>query len=373
MPINRLMVEDFRNLHGVDLHVAQGANFITGENGSGKTSILEVIYTLATGRSFRSRKFRNLIAYHRQSFQLFAELSFSGLVHRLGVSRQKDGTSQFKLDGTSVASAGELAAMLPCQVIDSHSFDLLEGGPGDRRAFIDWLVFHVKPSFRTLWSDYVRCLKHRNSLLRSDKIPDAEIAIWDRALAELGESIDVLRKEVLNEFEPISRDYLSHCDFIEAGRFDMTYQPGWDSSRPLVEQIEEHRERDRSLGYTSLGPHKADIRFTFNKRPLAELFSRGQQKSVVAAFYLAQLKTFHINSGRECVLLLDDLPAELDRTNLERVCHWVSDLADVQVFLTGISLESIASSWPDRSGSRIGMFHVKQGQVTEHSCQWSKP
>lgn len=376
MPINRLVVEDFRNLHSVDLRLATRINFIVGENGSGKTSILEVLYTLATGRSFRTRKFKNLIAYHSSSFQLFAEFSLADLAHRLGVMRHSDGSSLFKLDGSPVASAGELATLLPCQVIDSHSFDLLEGGPGERRAFIDWLVFHVKPTFRKVWGEYMRCLKHRNSLLRSDKMPRSEFSIWDKTLAELGEVIDGLRREVIEDFEPVSRSYLSQCDFVEQGQLEISYLPGWDSTRPLLDQLDERYQRDVAVGYTSLGPHKADIRFTFNKKPLAELFSRGQQKSVIAAFYLAQLNVFLAKSGGECILLLDDLPAELDEANLHRVCDWISELQRVQTFITGIDLEAISRSWPTSVDSTTGdykLFHVKQGQATEQPCQWSKP
>src|SRR5690606_37850358 len=100
------------------------------------------------------------------------------LHHRLGVTRQRDGTSTFKLDGSLIYSAGDLAALLPCRVIDSHSFQLLEGGPAERRAFLDWLVFHVKPNFRGIWSDYERCLKQRNSLLRSDRIQRPDLMVW---------------------------------------------------------------------------------------------------------------------------------------------------------------------------------------------------
>jgi DNA replication and repair protein RecF len=376
VPINRLVVEDFRNLHSVDLRLATRINFIVGENGSGKTSILEVLYTLATGRSFRTRKFKNLIAYHSSSFQLFAEFSLADLAHRLGVMRHSDGDSLFKLDGSPVASAAELAALLPCQVIDSHSFDLLEGGPGERRAFIDWLVFHVKPTFRKVWGEYVRCLKHRNSLLRSDKMPRSEFSIWDKTLAELGEVIDGLRREVIEDFEPVSRSYLSQCNFVEQGQLEISYLPGWDSTRPLLDQLEERYLRDVAVGHTSLGPHKADIRFTFNKKPLAELFSRGQQKSVIAAFYLAQLNVFLAKRGDECILLLDDLPAEFDETNLHRVCDWISELQRVQTFITGIDLEAILRSWPTSVDNTTGdykLFHVKQGQATEQPCQWSKP
>lgn len=374
MPIIRLVAEDFRNLQSVDFCPGSRVNFISGENGSGKTSVLEVIYTLATGRSFRTRKFKNLIAYRGSSFQLFAELMFEGLHRRLGVARGKDGSSVFKLDGDPVSSAVELAALLPCQVLNSRSFELLEGGPAERRAFVDWLVFHVKPNFRRAWSEYARCLKHRNAMLRSDKMPRSEFAVWNSALANLGEEIDEYRRQMIDELLPVSRNYLLECEFVERGNFEMHYMPGWDRNRPLLDQLEEHHQKDVALGYTNLGPHKSDIRFIFNKKPLVELFSRGQQKAVVAALYLAQLKVFHSNSARDCLLLLDDLPAELDNGNIQRLCRWIQELSNVQTFITGIELESISNLWPANVGSDGSkkMFHVKQGQMQEQPSQWSK-
>lgn len=375
MPITRLVAEDFRNLQSVDVAPGSQLNLISGENGSGKTSLLEVIYTLAVGRSFRTRKFKNLIAYQSSSFQLFAELMLEGVPRRLGVARAKDGSSIFKLDNESVASAVELATLLPCQVINSRSFGLLEGGPAERRAFIDWLVFHVKPKFKKAWSEYARCLKHRNAMLRSDKMAASEFAIWNKTLAALGEEIDDYRQQMILEFVPVSRDYLAECNFVESGNFEMHYAPGWDKGRPLLEQLEEHYQRDVALGYTNIGPHKSDIRFLFNKKPLVEVFSRGQQKAVVAALHLAQLKVFHSSGARDCLLLLDDLPAELDEGNLQRLCRWIRGLSNVQTFITGIELDALAKLWHSDVANNDGinkMFHVKQGQIQEQSCQWSK-
>jgi DNA replication and repair protein RecF len=373
MPITRLIAEGFRNLHSVDFRPAPNVNFVSGENGSGKTSILEVIYTLATGRSFRTRRFKNLISYQSSNFQVFAELELAGVNRRLGVSRGEDGASLFKLDGTPVSSAAELATLLPCQVLNSQSFALLEGGPAERRAYIDWLVFHVKPRFRRTWAEYTRCLKQRNAMLRSDRTPRSEFTVWNRALAELGEEIDLYRQQVIEDVEPVGKEYLSECEFVRGGDFEMRYQAGWDRSRSLLEQIEDRHERDMAVGHTSLGPHKGDIRFVFNKKPLVELFSRGQQKAVVSALYLAQLKVFHSSSGRDCLLLLDDLPSELDDRNIERLCRWVQQLTNVQTFVTGIELEPISNLWSATSvsGNSKKMFHVKQGQVLEQPCQWS--
>lgn len=372
MPITRLVAENFRNLVSVDIEPGKRLNLISGLNGSGKTSVLEVIYTLATGRSFRTRKFKNLVAYERTSFQAFTELSLNANQHRLGVLRKTDGTSLFKFDGQLVSSAAELATLLPCQVINSHSFELLEGGPAERRAFIDWLVFHVKPRFRQAWCEYQRCLKHRNAILRSVGQAESELVVWDKTLAALGEEIDAHRQDVISRLLPKAQAYLSSCEFVETGDFSMRYLAGWDQNRSLLGELSAHRERDLLLGYTSVGPHKADIRFLFNKKPLTELFSRGQQKAVVAALFLAQLQVFVDELDQGCILLLDDLPAELDEENLAQVCRWIHELPGLQIFITGIELHLISRVWPAVGDCvQEKLFHVKQGQITEQPCQWS--
>jgi DNA replication and repair protein RecF len=366
MPITRLVVGDFRNLNQVDLRPGARVSFVHGANGSGKTSLLEAISTLALGRSFRTRKFRNLIAYDRPELQLFCEFQQEGFPQKLGAVRMRDGSSFFKLNDGPVSSAAELAAVLPCQLINSQSFSLLEGGPGERRHFLDWLVFHVKPEFRRWWAEYSRCLKQRNSLLRSDNMQSLGLEVWNQALAEAGERIDQLRCETLEFLLIQAGELMSECDFISGGTLSMVYQPGWNKDLPLIRQLESHVGRDLSMGHTGLGPHKADIKVTFNNKPAAEMFSRGQLKSLIGALYVAQIRVFQRYNTRSCLLLVDDLPAEVDQENLQRLCGWLSKLDNVQIFITGIDLESTLSHWPTTMEKKL--FHVKQGQINEQQA-----
>ena len=368
MPLKRLLLDDFRNLHKVELHPALELNFVEGENGSGKTSILEAISTIAVGRSFRTRKYRNIIHYEKNQFALFAEVLQQQSHFSLGVSRHRSGKSQFKLNGAAISSAGDLAEVLPFQVINSHSFQLLEGGPSERRRFLDWMVFHVKHSYRQLWSDYMRCLKQRNSLLRSDKIDGFGWTIWDSTLSDIAEKIDQLRTEVVAAYLPLLNEYLSRCDFVKEGQLSVDYERGWPKDTMLNDVLYDLREKERKQGFTGAGPHKADIRIRFNRKDVAELFSRGQQKAVITAMYMAQLKVFKNKNNKDCVLLIDDLPAELDHKNQERLCKWIAEQQRVQTFITGIELKPIIDNWPvPLSAEAYKMFHVKHGQVTERS------
>ena len=145
MTLNRLLIQNLRNLEGVDIAPSAQVNLIFGENGSGKTSLLEAVNLLALGRSFRSHKHKQLIKYHQPSFTVFGRVKIEdGSDVPIGINRTFEGEASFKANGIIVPSAAELATYLPVQVINSETFLLLEGSPKVRRQFIDWLVFHVE-------------------------------------------------------------------------------------------------------------------------------------------------------------------------------------------------------------------------------------
>jgi len=364
MPITRLTVGNFRNLKNADLTFDR-VSFIYGDNGSGKTSLLEAISTLSLGRSFRTRKFRNLIAHDQHELHLFCEFVQEGAQQRLGAVRKRDGTSTFKIDSTPIVSAADLASLLPCQLIDSHSFKLLEGGPGERRHFLDWLVFHVKPDFRRWWAEYRRCLQQRNSLLRSDRMQALDLAGWNLPLATSGERIDHLRREALEYLMEEANVLLQECRFTLDGDLTVTFDAGWDRTQPLLQQLEGEVQRDVGFGYTGVGPHRADIKFVFNRKPVAEVFSRGQLKTMIAALYVAQIRVFRRFNPRNCILLIDDLPSELDQNSLQLLCKWLSATPNLQIFITSVDLRTTLSNWPHKD---YKLFHVKQGQITEQQA-----
>lgn len=231
---------------------------------------------------------------------------------------------------------------------------------------MDWMVFHVKHSYRRVWADYTRCLKQRNSMLRSGKIDPLDCQIWDDTLSVLSEQIDSMRAEVLELYLPELDSYLTQCGFVSLGSFSVDYQRGWAANRTLREELAETRGKEAKLGFTTVGPHKADIKIRLNRKDVSELFSRGQQKAVITAMYMAQLNVFKNKNDRDCVLLIDDLPAELDRAAQQMLSGWVARLDRVQTFITGIDLEPIIKAWPTPLlEGACKMFHVKHGQVTE--------
>lgn len=360
MLVQRLSVRHFRNLQALDLQFSPSINLIYGANGSGKTSLLEAIATLSLARSFRTHKFRNLVQTGETAFTVFGRLlDEEGGTLPVGIQRSLSGEVVIKRGGERCYSAAELSRLLPLRIIDGHSFQLLEGAAGLRRQYLDWLVFHVEPSFLQVWRDYEKCLKQRNVLLRHGKIDRLSLGPWDDKLARLGERITELRLGVFESLRPLMAELLGET--VQAWGLEMRFAAGWDQAQSLAELLNETRQRDGDLGYTRQGPHRSDLKLLVEKRPAVDVLSRGQQKLVICALLVAQGQLLRRRTGRRTVYLIDDLPAELDESLRSRVARWLAGM-NSQVFVTGIEARSLRQAWPEDEGE-IAMFHVKHGTV----------
>jgi len=363
MTLKRLLIQNLRNLNSVDIQPSDRVNLIYGENGSGKTSVLEAINVLALGRSFRSHKHKPLISNGQNAFTVFGKvLADDGADVPIGINRQMDGTASFKANGTLVSSAAVLASYLPVQVINSDTFLLLEGSPKVRRQFIDWLVFHVEHKFFQVWKDCQRSLKHRNSLLRRDRIDPFELSTWDQELVLHTEQLHQYRAACFELFKTTFYELLQ--EFINVDGIAIGYYRGWDKDKTYAEVLNGSFERDHQQGYTHMGSHRADLRITVNGQNAAEILSRGQQKLLVCALKIAQGYVFSRMTGRKTLYLIDDLPAELDEKHRELLTRWLSVMA-TQVFITGVERQTLLLSWAHQPEMAIKMFHVEHGCVTE--------
>ncbi|HSC66820.1 MAG TPA: DNA replication/repair protein RecF, partial [Cellvibrio sp.] len=334
MTLRRLFIQNLRNLEEVDFLPSSQVNLIYGENGSGKTSILEAINLLALGRSFRSHKHKPLINHNQQSFTVFGRVhTDDGSDVPIGINRNLNGAASFKANGVLVPSAADLASYLPVQVINSDTFLLLEGSPKVRRQFIDWLVFHVEPNFFPAWKGLQRCLKHRNSLLRRDRIDPFELTSWDQELIGLTNKIHEFRNECVAQFQATFSELLT--EFISIDGLELVYVRGWATDKNYDDVLMADFERDKRQGYTHAGSHRADLKITVNGVDAAEVLSRGQQKLLVCALKIAQGYVFTRITGRKSIYLVDDLPAELDEKHRNLLVHWL-DTMDTQVFITGV-------------------------------------
>jgi DNA replication and repair protein RecF len=364
MSIEKLSLTNFRNITDVNITLHPKLNVIYGSNASGKTSLLESCYFISTGRSFRSRRIENIIKRDSISteFILFGNLKDSSSGHNIfnvGIKKSTVLPTQIRLNKESIRSASQLAKLSPTILIDPISFELLNGSPTQRRQFLDWGVFHVEPTFGLNWNNYINCLKQRNSLLRNAKIDQILLKIWDNKLSELGELIHNERNSYFDKFQQRLVQYLNYFSINE--KIKVSYYKGWDKTKNFSDALVQSRDRDLERKFTQVGPHRADIKVSIYGQAVCETLSRGQQKLFIFAMYLAQMQTLFDIYNKNTVVLIDDVTAELDDSNLQLVFKKLSAL-DAQVIVTALNdsfLDKIR-----RDNTAYKMFHVEHGKIT---------
>ncbi|MGJ7903007.1 DNA replication/repair protein RecF [Lysobacter sp. 1R34A] len=362
MHVTRLEARGFRRFAEVSLLPAPGINLITGENGAGKTSLLEALHLMAYGRSFRGRVRDGLIRAGDTALEVFVEWQEARREPRRKAGLRHSGQEWVgRLDGASVSQLGELCAALAVVSFEPGSHSLITGAGEIRRRYLDWGLFHVEPDFTPLWRRYTRALKQRNALLKA-RARDGQLDAWDHELAEAGEPLTRRRHQYLDELQPkFSALAAELAPGLGSVRLD--YLSGWRRDEfPLADALLLARERDQLAGYTSVGPHRADWRIAFGGLPGREALSRGQAKLTALCALLAQAEHHAAIRGEWPVVALDDLASELDRNHQQRVLERLL-ASKAQVFITGTDPP------PALASMRVELtrFHVEHGQLGELS------
>ena len=253
--------------------------------------------------------------------------------------------------------ASDLVGYLPLVVIHQECHQIFSHGPRYRRRFLDWGMFHVEHSFLPVWRRYIRALKQRNASLQHGAL--SQQGLWDKELQETAEHIHGLRKRYVTHFTKLFEEYTGRLLQGDAP-ITLDYEPGWRTEEALSSILSRTHSRDKVLGYTQQGPHRADLRVKVSGRPVQEVISRGQQKLLIYAMYLTQAGIYQQQLARPCTILADDICAELDNTRLTELMNLIEDLG-VQAFITTVDRYTEIG----RGGVDQKMFHVEHGQVKE--------
>jgi DNA replication and repair protein RecF len=373
MRLTRLQVSNVRRLTEVCLRPGPGINLITGDNGAGKTSLLEALHLLAYGRSFRGRVRDGLIRTGAEAVEVFAEWreDINGRTRRAGL-RHSGHRWEGRLDGEAVSQLGELCAALAVVTFEPGSHALVTGGGEPRRRLVDWGLFHVEQAsrdasgqgsdFLALWRRYARALKQRNALLKA-RVRDNQLEAWDHELAEAGEPLTRRRQAYLDALEPLLQTMAAELA-PSLGLPRLAFQPGWGRDNlSLADALLVARDRDLANGFTSVGPHRADWRIDYAALPNRETLSRGQAKLSALAILLAQAEQHASACGEWPVMALDDLGAELDRNHQARVLRRLID-SGAQVFITGTEAPTALF---ELRATETAMFHVEHGGFDQNS------
>jgi len=368
--LTTLKLQHFRNIDQACLEFSDGLNLIVGDNAAGKTAIIEALWTLASGRSFRTAKPQQLIQFEHPELVIFCQLIEQQQTLNLGLSRHADHVT-LKCNGETLKTQAEMSAHLPLQLLTPESHRLLEEGPKARRQFMDWGCFHQFKAFLPAWRQYQRVLKQRNHALKK-QLPDQQIQLWDEPLIEAAGKIYEMRSDYIEQLTPFVKEFCQALMPELKATLSCQYLAGWPKTinakavDGFTDVIQQQFAKDRLNGHTQYGSHRADIKFKFGGQEAMLTLSRGQQKLFVCALLLAQACLYQNTSHHSVIMLIDDLPAELDahhRTTLLKLL----DALDIQHILTSTAENLIPILNPEKTR----VWQIEKGSI--HQTMPTRP
>ncbi|MES9969123.1 MAG: DNA replication/repair protein RecF [Candidatus Thiodiazotropha sp.] len=355
MHIEKIKIENLRNIECAEFSPHQQLNIILGKNGAGKTTLLEAIYLLARARTFRQQTRGQLLKEGTDQLNLFATLK--GVDHsRHQIGLQKTVASTFiRKDGENLKKLSDLAKTIPLTIITPNIQRIIEEDPKHRRRLINWGLFHVEHEYGEIANRYKQALLQRNNALRGSM---DQIDVWDRQLIALGEEVDSRMREYTELWNRNIEALVNSTELIHPVSIEL--KQGWKEEYTLAEALQRNRKIDRERGFTSCGPQRSDLRVLQDGRLIRNRYSRGEAKMTAIIMLLAQTKMIGVKTGESPVLLVDDLHAELDSDHYHQMLSVITQ-QKLQSFITALSSDPLKNF----NGSKdFGLFHVEHGEVT---------
>lgn len=364
MLIRELGLYNFRNYREAKIHFPAGVSLIEGENGQGKTNILEAIYYLAVQRSWRTSRDESIVRDECESARISALVeNRRGNPVRVALELGKE--RQAVINNKRDPRRKQLAGLVRATLFAPEDLDIVKGPPRGRRDFIDALIVKLRPARAGVISDYARVLRQRNGLLRSaitTRKYDAEtLDVWDCQLASTGEALVAARRDALQEAMKVAEGvYKQACAPGIGAELKAQYVCSYDntgigSAPALREALKESRPEELRRGLTLAGPHHDDIAILVNGLDARTRASQGEQRTAALALRLAEHESVAYASGEEGILLLDDVFSELDPSRSRLL---VERLESAQSILTS------AGILPAEVRARVrATYAIKRGNV----------
>ena len=322
--VDRLRARDWRNIPHTDLHVPAEGVILVGDNGHGKTNILEALAYFHLVRSARGARDTDCVRFGAEGFHLAVECRVSGASRTAAVGFERaTRRKRVTRDGVEAKPLSDALGSLPSVVVSPEDSVLVTGGPSGRRRYLDVVLALTSRRYLTALQRYRGALLRRNAALRDGTQKGDTIAVWDDTLAEDGAVIASERRAWIERFAPL---FVRRCAEIgERSPMSLRYAsgiPGGDDTPDgLRTALERSRPADERRGVTLVGPHRDDLRLALADRPLATFGSAGQQRTAAFALRVLEAMTLHERIGGSPLLLLDDPFIELDPGRSERIAR----------------------------------------------------
>ncbi|MDR0987300.1 MAG: DNA replication and repair protein RecF [Ruminococcus sp.] len=368
MMIERIDIDGFRNLNDVVLWFDPGLNILYGENGAGKTNILEALWIMTGVKSFRGARDSDLYGYNRNGMSIC--ITFVDKDRRQIITALYHNRKLLSLTANGVAiktmRLSTFFGMIKAVIFTPEDLALVNGEPQLRRNFLNLSISQIRPALAAVITRYNRVLAQRNAYLKDDRNPDTEP--WDIQLAKLGAHISLYRDTYTKMLDQAAGQIYSE---ISGGKERLAVRFYSSAYKKIIEESEfrpeyyyerllSHIEDDRKTGATSVGIHRDDILLTLDDKPVREFASQGQQRSVALALKLAAAKILEVETGDPPVVFLDDVLSELDPS---RQRYFLDNLIGYQTIITacekveGGKLFLVKDSTADEDPPRGGRPH----------------
>lgn len=362
MILNQISLRNFRNYLSLDIEFHSRLIFFVGENGEGKTNFLESIQMLSTLKSFRENSEDEILCWNNDTFYIGSDITTNAGSIRLelGYTKKESKRKKIKINGQETNKKIEFIGNLVTVVYSPLDLKIIEGGPPERRKFMDAILSMVDKKYLVNLLEYNKVLKHRNTLLK-EKYNQEEMDPWEKMLVERGILLIRERKELLRS---ISDNFRANLDNLSGNKdnFILKYVPNIKDESTYIDILQSKKDIDKRLGYTSIGPHRDELFIGIENRDITEFGSQGQKRSTVISLKTAQFQYIKEKTGEIPILLIDDVIRELD---IKRREHFVNLVLNTgQAFFTTTDLEGIK----DYMGSfheKIQIFKVKAGKMSE--------
>lgn len=361
MYIQTLELKDYRNYNILSMDFINGINILYGDNGQGKTNILESIYISGTTKSHRSSKDREVIQFNKEESHIRTFINRNGVLHKIDMHIKKNKPKGVAINGIPISKSSELFGIINIILFSPEDLSIIKNGPGERRRFIDMELCQLDKLYLYNLSNYNKIISQRNNLLKqisfNPKLMDT-LSIWDMQLVEYGSKIIERRNlfiEQLNEIVYEIHSKLSGRNEKLKIKYDMNV-----TTEDFSKKLEDSIQKDIQFKMTSVGPHRDDISFLNDTIDLRRFGSQGQQRTAALSLKLAEIELVKKLIKDKPILLLDDVLSELDR---KRQNYLLNSISDIQTIITCTGLEEFVRN-------RLAcdkIYHVVGGTVTNEN------
>ena len=360
MQVKNIKLSSFRNYKDAHIVLNNGLNVLVGKNAQGKTNLLESVYFASLGLSPRTTRDKDLIKWEESLARVKVEISRREGARTLEIILPDTGKKTIKINNIPIKRMGELMGELPIVYFSPDELRLVKEGPQDRRKFLDIDISQLSKVYFYSLQRYLKTLSQRNALLKqkgNKQTTQQTITIWNDSLSKAGANIILARHQFVNELKQqaaiIHKRITNNKEVLEVGYSGLQGTTTLELTEKLLKAYEQTFDRDFELGFTTVGPHRDDLKLFINDIDVRSFGSQGQQRTAALSLKLAELEIFKAQNGEYPVLLLDDVLSELDELRAQQL---LDSIKGIQTILT-------CTEFNFKPKNECVVFEVQNGNV----------